>query len=120
MQTSLSQLGAMNVELAKNAAYLEAGRIVSRKLTALAASKAPMMIKGYLDTALGRLLVSNALLVASNEVPVLRTKPIVQKLAQAAVAASYVEVLQSFDIEGMVDGILNDPKIAGVAASLGE
>lgn len=118
MQTSLAGLGQQNMQLAKNAAYLEAGRIVVSQLTKAIAPKTPMMLRGYLDTPFGRLLVANALLVASQEVPALRNKPVVQKLAQAGVGAAYVEVLQNFDIEGMVEGFLKDPKIASAVSTV--
>lgn len=99
-----------NRELAKSAAYIEAGRIVNNKLQQLVAPKLPMMLRGYADTPFGRLAMANLLMVG-----VQRFKPDnaqLQKLAYAAVTESYGAVLRDFNIEGVIDSFLKDSSIA--------
>lgn len=99
-----------NRELAKSAAYIEAGRIVNNKLEQLIAPKLPMMLRGYAQTSFGRLAMANLLMVG-----VQRFRPDnaqLQKLGYAAVTESYGAVLRDFNIEGLIDGFLADSSIA--------
>lgn len=101
---------ATNKDLAKAAGYIEAGRIVNNKLAQLIGPKLPIMIRGYASEPLGKLVLANLLMVG-----VQRFKPEhvqLQKLAYAGVTSAYGEVLQGFDLEGLIDGFLADSSIA--------
>ncbi len=101
---------ATNKQLAKTAAYLEAGRIVNNKLAQLIGPKLPAMVRGYASEPLGKLVLANLLLIGLQ-----RFKPDNQplaKLAAAGVTSAYGEVFQSFDIEGLIDGFTKDSAIA--------
>lgn len=99
-----------NKELAKSAAYIEAGRIVNNKLAQLIGPKLPILVRGYASEPLGKLVLANLLLIG-----VQKFKPdhiALTKLAYAGVTSAYGEVFQSFDIEGLIDGFLSDSSIS--------
>lgn len=99
-----------NKDLAKAAGYLEAGRIVNNKLAQLIGPKLPVMIRGYAQEPIGKLVLANLLLVG-----VQKFRPDNQalaKLAYAGVTSAYSGVFESFDIEGLIDGFLGDSSIA--------
>lgn len=101
---------ATNKDLAKTAAYLEAGRIVNNKLAQLIGPKLPALVRGYASEPLGKLALANLLMVA-----VQRFKPehvALQKLAYAGVTSAYTEVFRDFNIEGLINGFLADSSIA--------
>ena len=101
---------AANKDLAKTAAYLEAGRMVNNKLVLLIAPRLPIMVRGYASEPLGKLALANLFLVL-----VQKFKPDNQalaKLAYAGVTQAYTEVFQGFNIEAIVDGFLKDNVIA--------
>lgn len=101
---------AANKEMAKSAAYLEAGRIVNNKLVQVVTPKLPMLARGYAQTPVGKLAMANLMLMG-----VQRFKPENQQLAKlgyAAVTQAYTEAFQSLDIEGLIDGFLKDSAIA--------
>ena len=105
-----------NKDLAKSAAFLEAGRIANNKLVAVASSQLPLMARGYANTPVGKLVLANLLLIS-----VQKFKPdnaTLAKLGYAAVTQAYAELIQSFDIEGVIDGFLKDTRIAQVLGSL--
>lgn len=123
MSQSLNLQGALGValnankELAKQAAYLEAGRIVNNKLAQLIAPKLPAMIRGYATTPFGRLAMANLLLVAAQ-----KFKPDNQqlaKLAYAGITEAYGEVFKDLNIEGLLDGFLSDSAIGSALVGLG-
>lgn len=98
-----------NKELAKAAAYIEAGRIVNNKLVQLIGPKLPAMLRGYASEPIGKLVLANLLLVG-----VQKFKPdhvALQKLAYSGVTSAYGEVFQKFDIEGLIDGFMGDSAI---------
>jgi hypothetical protein len=99
-----------NKELAKTAAYFEAGRIINNKLVGLIVPKLPMMIRGYAQTAFGKLALANLFLVG-----VQKFKPeneLLAKLGYAAVTNAYTEAFQDLNIEGLIDSFLGDSNIA--------
>lgn len=107
-----------NKSAAATAGYLEAGRIANKKVTQLAAKQLPLMARGYADTALGRLVVANLAAVAAAQ---LRPQdPTLRKLTDAMTVAAYQEVIQTIDIEGMLDGLLGTPEIARAVNKLNE
>lgn len=108
-----------NKDLAKTAAYLEAGRITNNKLVKLVAPQLPMLLRGYAETPIGKLAIANMLLIG-----VQKFKPENQqlsKLGYAAVTQAYAELFESFDIEGVINGFLKDSSVGkalGIVDSL--
>lgn len=107
-----------NADLAKTAAYLEAGRITNNKLQALIAPQLPALVRGYASTPIGKLVFANLLLVG-----VQKFKPeneVLGKLAYASITQAYAEVFESFDIEGVINGFLNDSSIGKALGIVGQ
>lgn len=99
-----------NKDMAKSAAYLEAGRLVNNKMVQIITPKAPMMARGYLATPVGKLVLANLMLVGFQKFKPDNTQ--LAKLGYAAVTQAYAEAFQSLDIEGLIDGFLKDSSIA--------
>lgn len=114
----LSAVAEANMGAVKNAAYIEAGTIVNRQLTKLAMAKAPMMLRGYLDNSIGKLVVANIFAVAMRE---LRPGNVqLQTLADAAILSAYQDVIRTIDLDGMIDELLSSETIKRVLAKDGE
>ncbi len=99
-----------NITLGTNAAFLEAGRIANNQLSAIAGKKLPIMVRGYTDTALGRLVLANIAMMAAEHFRPGDTR--LERLTKAMAVTSYQEVLQQFDIEEMIEGMLSNKTIA--------
>jgi hypothetical protein len=98
-----------NKSAASQAGYLEAGRIANNQFTKLAAKSLPMMLRGYADTAVGKLVIANlAQMAASHLRPQDAT---LAKLTGAMTVAAYQGVIQTVDIEGWLNELLGSPEI---------
>lgn len=98
-----------NKQVAAQAAYMEAGRIFLNQVTKLAAKQAPMMVRGYVDTSLGRLVLANAAVFAVQHFR--GNDQRLNRLANAALAEAYQELYKSFDIEQFIEGFLDNDTI---------
>lgn len=98
--STIDKVVTSNKFAATNAAYNEGARIALNQITKLAAKNAPLMVRGYLDTPFGKLVVANLALAAVGQFRPNDAK--LAKLANAAVTVAYQEVYQSFDIEKMI------------------
>lgn len=102
--TMLNKIIESNKSAIKSAGYLEAGRMANTQVAKLASKKLPMMLRGYADTAIGRLVIANLAQMAAAQF-----KPNNQKLAkitEAMVVESYTQVIQEFDLDGMMEELL--------------
>ena len=106
----------LNKTAATSAAYLEAGRIANNKVSQLAAKALPMMVRGYADTSLGRLLLANAAATAAAQLR--PNDQTLAKLTAAMMTSAYQEALQQFDFEGMLDNLLDSKEIKKALAKL--
>lgn len=105
-----------NVAMANSAAFLEAGRIANNTAAKFVASKAPLMVKGYVDTAVGKLIIANAAAVA-----VEKFRPADKKLAclaNAMITEAYQEVYRIVDIEKMLNEMLTSESVKAALAKL--
>lgn len=108
-KTIIAELIESNKNAATSAAYMEAGRIANKEVSHLLAKQLPLVVRGYADTSAGRLVVANlAALVVQQFRP--GEKALVN-LAQAMQVQAYQELIQTLDIEGFVENLLNNPKI---------
>lgn len=98
-----------NKQVATQAAYMEAGRIFLNQVSKLAAKQAPLMVRGYVDTALGRLVLANAAVFAVQHFR--GNDQRLNRLANAALAEAYQELYKSFDIEQFIEGFLDNETI---------
>ncbi|QNI21591.1 hypothetical protein [Salmonella phage 3sent1] len=99
--TKIANIVAANKSAAVNAAKLEASKIALTQITKVAAKKAPFMIKGYIDTPIGRVVIANLLSVAVDQYAPSNQKA--KAVASAAMEAAMLEMVQSFNIAEMID-----------------
>lgn len=105
-----------NISLASSAAFLEAGRIANNQLSTIASKKLPIMVRAYADTAMGRLLLANIALMARDHFRPNDER--LGKLVNAMTVNAYQEVLQNFDIEQMIEDMVNNKTIAKALKSI--
>lgn len=107
---SIKNTVATNKQAAVSAAVLETGRMANGAAIKLLKPRLPMVVRGYADTAFGKLALANATLMAVNQFR--PESAALQRVANAMVVAAYQEVIQSFDIEGLLDSLCQDNKLA--------
>jgi hypothetical protein len=118
MNTTVNSVIDKNVSVAKTAAYLEAGRIANNQATKFIASKAPLMVRGYVDTPFGKLVVANMAALAASKLRADDKR--VAKLTEAMMVEAWQEVYQMVDIEKMIDEMLSSESIKKALNKLDE
>lgn len=109
MNFNIDSVLAANKEAAKSAAYMEAGRMANDKAAQVLSKKAPLMVRGYVDTPVGKLVIAN---VAALALAQLRPNDRrAAKLTQAMQVQAYTELIRDFDIETMLDDLLNNATV---------
>lgn len=106
MELNLNSFISSNKEAAKSAAYMEAGRMANDKAAQVLSKKAPMMVRGYVDTPVGKVVISNLAAMALEQL-----RPGDKRaatLAKAMQVQAYSELIRTVDLEGMLDEILNN------------
>lgn len=107
--SSTDRLINANKDGAKSAAYLEAGRIATKELSKAIAPQMPMMVRGYVDSPVGRLILANLAGVAVGHF-----KPdnyALVRLSQAMITQAYAEMMQQAGIEEFIEKLISNPKI---------
>jgi hypothetical protein len=105
-----------NFDAAKTAAVLSAAGIANRQIVKLAASKAPLMMRGYVDTAFGKLVLAN---IAAQGLMYARPNDArINTLAEAMMVTAYQDAIGEFDIDGMIDDFLNTSQMKKALANL--
>lgn len=113
--TKIANIVAANKSAVVNAAKLEAGKIALTQITKVAAKKAPFMIKGYIDTPIGRVVIANLLSVAVDQYAPNNQKA--KAVAGAAMEAAMLEMVQSFNIAEMIDEMVKGIDISTFTTS---
>lgn len=113
--TKIANIVAANKSAVVNAAKLEAGKIALTQITKVAAKKAPFMIKGYIDTPIGRVVIANLLSVAVDQYAPTNQKA--KAVAGAAMEAAMLEMVQSFNIAEMIDEMVKGIDISTFTTS---
>lgn len=106
-----------NKQIATQAAYNEAGRIFLNQVTKAVAKQAPLMVKGYVDTPAGKLVLANAAVMAVQHFRGQDAR--LNKLANAALAQAYQEMYKAFDIEAFIEGFLDNETIKAALNTVG-
>lgn len=99
-----------NKDLFVTAAIFETGRIGNVKLGKLLGEKLPAPMNMLAQTPLGHLALANLLKIVGEQV-----RPgdqMVERLTNGMVVAAYTELLQSFNIEEILDELLGDRSVA--------
>lgn len=107
--TKVQNIIQTNLDMGTSAAFLEAGRIANKQLSAVAGKKLPIMVRAYADTPVGRLILGNLAVLAQEHFRPDDVK--LQKLAKAMTVTAYQEVLQQFDVEQFIDDLLSNATI---------
>lgn len=115
---SVNAIVEQNISLGTSAAFLEAGRIANNQLSAVAGKKLPIMVRAYADTALGRLLLANIALMARDHFRPNDER--LGKLVNAMTVSAYQEVLQTFDVEQMIEDMIGNSTIKRALAKFDE
>ncbi len=105
-----------NKSAATQAGYLEAGRIANNQFVKVAGKALPMMVRGYADTPVGKLLIANIAQMAAAQLR--PNEPTLAKLTNAMTVAAYQEVIQTVDIEGWLNELLESPELKRAIAKL--
>lgn len=114
--TMFDKIVNTNTAMAQSAAFLEAGRIANNTAAKFVANKSPLMVKGYVDTAFGKLLIANAAAVAANKFRPTDKK--LARLANAMITQAYQEVYQLVDIEKMLNEMLSSESVKAALSKL--
>lgn len=106
-----SIVATATTENAKLAATITAGNIINARVGKIVTPKLPLMVKGYAGTPLGEAAMAN--LFAAALIHVLPDNDKVLLAADAMQKAAMLKFAGSFDIEGMVDELLDGVTIPG-------
>lgn len=118
-ENMFDKIVANNKSVAVNAAYMEAGRIANNQVTKLVAAKAPLMVKGYVDTPVGKVVLANLTAMAVEQFRPTDVK--LKKVSVAMMTQAYQELIQTVDIEGMLNELTSSDGIkAALAAVAGQ
>lgn len=112
IKSTATAIVAANKNAAVNAAKLEAGSIVLKKVSGIAANKAPFMVRGYVDTAVGRVVIANLLNFAVSQYAPGNRKAVIA--ADAAMQAAMLELVQSFNVGEMIDEVLKGVNLSSL------
>lgn len=118
-ETMFDKIVNANKTIAVTGAYMEAGRIANNQVTKIVAAKAPLMVKGYIDTPIGKVVLANLTMMAVDQFRPTDVK--LKKVANAMGAVAYQELIQTIDIEGMLNELTSSEGIkAALAAVAGQ
>jgi hypothetical protein len=115
-ETMFDKIIAANKTVAVTAAYMEAGRIANNQVAKIVAAKAPLMVKGYVDTPVGKLVLANLTSMAVEQFR--PTDARLKKVSNAMMSAAYQELIQTVDIEGMLNELTSSEGIKNALAAV--
>lgn len=115
-ENMFDKLVANNKAVAVNAGYMEAGRIANNQVTKLVAAKAPLMVKGYIDTPVGKVVLANLTAMAVEQFRPTDAK--LKKVSVAMMTQAYQELIQTVDIEGMLNELTSSDGIKAALAKV--
>lgn len=116
MSSKLNIVIDSNKSAATVAAYHEAGRLANKKAKEVLAKKAPLMVRGYVDTPIGGLVIANLAMLAQQQFRPEDARLV--KLTRAMQVQAYQELIQSFDIESFIDELMENNTVKRALAKL--
>lgn len=108
--TALANVVENNKSAAVDAGYLTAGTIANNQFSKLASKHLPVLVRGYADTPLGKLVLANAAQMLIQHFKA--DNKTANRLTDAMMTSAMAEVIGSTGIEDLIDSFLSDPKIA--------
>lgn len=115
-ENMFDKIVAANKSVAVSAAYLEAGRMANNQVAKLVGAKAPLMVRGYVDTPVGKLVLANLTSMAVEQFRPTDVK--LKKVANAMMANAYQELIRTVDIEGMLNELTSSEGIKSALAAV--
>lgn len=107
-----------NKSAAQTGAIMEAGRIANNQVAKLAAKQLPLMVRGYADTAIGKVIIAN---LAAQGAAYFRPEDArLAALTSAMMVQAFQVLMQTVDIEGFVDELLDSKDIKRAMSKLSE
>lgn len=94
-----------NAAAAVLTAEVTAGNIINDRLAKIVKPRLPALVRGYADEPLMKAVISNA--VAAGLIHFMPTNDKAMRAADAMIKSAMLEFGASFDIEGMVDELLD-------------
>lgn len=102
-------------QLLATAALMEAGRIANNKLSDIAVAKLPPPLNMLAGTPVGHLVLANILQLAAEQF-----RPgdeLVKRMTNAMVVNAYAGIIQSFNIEDIINELIGDKTVAKAVAA---
>jgi len=112
LNEALSVTGSANVAAFKTAGKITTGRIINERLAKIVGPKLPMMVRGYASTPLGQAVMGNILAMALIKFYPGNDK--VQLAADCMITAGAVDIVDGFEIEKMVNELLDGIDLSAV------
>lgn len=109
MKNLLSNVADQNKQAVTNAALLEAGRIANNELAKLAAKQLPMMVRGYADSPVGKLVIANLASLALQQFRPNDSK--LKYLSDAMLSSAFQEAIQTLNIDKLISDFTENSKI---------
>ena len=106
-----------NMDAAKTAAILTAGNVANTQLVKLVASKSPMVVRGYVNTPIGKLVIAN---IAPQVMKHMRPDDTrLSALTEGMVVSAYQEIINTIDIDSLLEEFLNQAQIKKALTQVG-
>ena len=99
----------LNKAAATSAAFLEGGRIANNQLAKVAAKKLPIVLRGYAEHPIGKLVIANLAAIAAQQFRA--DDENLKKLTSAMTVQAYQEMIQTIDVEGIIDELVESKEV---------
>lgn len=109
MTNFFDRLINLNKAAAADAAYLETGRIANNTVARIVTGRLPFLARFSMKTPMAKLAIANASILLAQQLRPNDQR--ITKLAKSMTTVAYQEMLQTIDIEGMIDQLLAEPAI---------
>ena len=100
----------VNKEAMVLAAKLEVGKVATAQLKKVVIPKLPYMARGYADSPLFDIALANVVGIALREYALGNEKA--QIVSEAMIQSAAVEMMSSFDLNGMIDDMLENVDVS--------
>jgi hypothetical protein len=117
VSSRLSRTVDDNTGALKNASYFEAGNIVNEQLAKIVSAKAPLMVRGYVNTPIGTLVIANLFKVLVHELR--GDNAVLQRLSDASMEAAYVDLVRTLRVDELIDELLSIDSIKRAMSKVG-
>ncbi|ATN93422.1 hypothetical protein [Pseudoalteromonas phage J2-1_QLiu-2017] len=107
-----------NVEGAKQGAKIKVAEDANAVLMKLVKPQLPMMVRGYADTPLGKVVLANLVVMAVSQFASNNKKA--EVISQAMIDVAYADLFRGIDIQGMIEEIVGQFKGDNIKALMKE